>query len=1314
MAETKLIVLTPPGRPDPSLAIAACRAGGLGVLDLEYTRDARQARESIQRLALSTQSGFGVKCDADAEDLFAEVFSDLPENLRLVLLTCADVERSSREIESLHRKGLEVLLECRALEQAMQGEQLGVAGVIAKGSEGGGRIGRETTFVLLERLLSSLSIPVWAQGGIGLFTGAACCAAGAAGIVLDAQVALASESSLPDPVKAKIAAMEGNETLRVGGEVGETYRICSEIAVSSLRDLQGEERRLAADSHAGVDVRAIWRRTVCEQMGRSSPEESLLLFGQDAVFAAQLADRFVTVGGILEAMQKAIDGRNQAAREPGPPGQGSGHGKDSSVVSIESRAKPSEIAVVGMGCFFPGASDPQRFWERVLHKVNAVTVVPRDRWDWKVYCDEKREAKDRIYAKWGAFLEEIPFDPIRYGMPPNSLHSIEPLQLLTLEAVRLALDDAGYATRPFDREHTSVILGISGVGDVAHRYSFRSSLPMFFGDSSEEIISHFKEVLPEWTEDSFPGILTNVTAGRVANRFDFGGANFTVDGACASSLVALHLGVKELESRTSHTVIVGGADCMQNAFTYLAFARTQALSASGVCRPLDERSDGIVLGEGIAVVVLKRLEDAQRDGDRVYAVIKGVGASSDGKDKSLTAPRKEGQVRALRRAYEKADVSPSTVELIEAHATGTAVGDRTEMEALSEVLRTSGSKPQGCAVGSVKSMVGHTKAASGLAGLIKAALALYHKTLPPTLGVETPLTDLRLADSPLYVNTDTRPWVQGSTDHPRRAGVSGFGFGGTNFHVVLEEVVQDSSNHERRACFQEWPHELLVWKAQSRADLLSSVCKMKEGLAHSGGLSLAERAFRRATENEEVEGKGVDAPFRLAVVASSIEDLRQKLVEVEGALENSCAQLQNPEGVYFSEKPLLQEGEVAFLFPGEGAGYVDMLRDLAIYFPEVRERFERSNRVLGERLPKPLSRFIFPPPPFSSEEREGREAAFLKPGIEQPASGTASLAIYHLLRSLSVTAEMFAGHRCGEFVALATAGVLDEDDLIALLEARGRSLEGSDSAQSSKNMETLLQEFVLRAPRGRVFSNERAAPYPADTESIARCLIQHPVGKDNLVGAIEAMYEEGARVFVEVGPGSHLSGLVDQILGERPHLSVACDEAGRSGVAQLFHAIGQLAVHGVDVKTAGLFQGRMPGQTDLRTSERKDPETELPAGIWLVDGARARPGKEATDSGKPGPVVPLEFRTKEEKPVSESTPLRSESPRAQTSAETPVGNGTTAFPMIRYQKMMQRFLDTQKGVMLTYLQKTMGDGAGSGEASMDLVERLLSSAEEDD
>ncbi|MER6671497.1 beta-ketoacyl synthase N-terminal-like domain-containing protein, partial [Amycolatopsis japonica] len=289
-------------------------------------------------------------------------------------------------------------------------------------------------------------------------------------------------------------------------------------------------------------------------------------------------------------------------------------------VRDEESVVDSDIAIVGMACVFPGAPDLPAFWSNVLHGADAVTEVPDQRWDKEIYADQST-------SKWGGFLPPVDFDPLAYGIPPKSMGSIDPAQLVSLQTARRALEDAGYGEGGFDRERTSVIFGAEAGGDLANAGVLRALLPSYLEDVPEELLGQ----LPELTEDSFPGTLANVISGRIANRLDLGGTNYTVDAACGSSLAALDLAVKELRAGTSSMVLCGAVDLHNGVNDYLMFTSAGALSPTGRCRPFDASADGIALGEGVACLVLKRRSDAERDGDRVYAVVKGVGAASDGK-----------------------------------------------------------------------------------------------------------------------------------------------------------------------------------------------------------------------------------------------------------------------------------------------------------------------------------------------------------------------------------------------------------------------------------------------------------------------------------------------------------------------------------------------------------------------------------------------------------------------------------------------------------------------------------------------------------
>ncbi|MGH3916817.1 MAG: beta-ketoacyl synthase N-terminal-like domain-containing protein, partial [Pseudonocardiaceae bacterium] len=1384
MSKFDYIAVTLPGLADPTIAIAASRADGIGIVDISFVRDEQLAVQAVAKLARFARNRCGIRLDSHDEGVADTVISALPPEVTFAILTPADHHVLRGQAERLRAQGIELWLESTTVEEARLAIALGFAGVIAKGHESGGRVSGTTTFMLLQQFRSEIELPIWAQGGISEHSAAACAAGGAAGVVLDSQLALTRESQLPDRVKNEIARMEGTETVCVGPESGQRWRLYERPGYPAAEELRQLERKLAAED-SGSSQTAQWRARLADLVGWAGPSNAWLL-GQDATFAAHLAERFHTVAGVLEGIRRTVDEHLTSAARPlaehsplanshgtrypivqgpmtrvsdvpafarevaqagalpflalalmrgpevetllretqrelgdrpwgagilgfvphelrteqmavlerypptfaliagGRPDQalrlerdgipaylhvpspgllkvfaaagarrfvfegrecgghvgprtsfvlwntmidvllesvppsdlpdchvlfaggvhdahsaamvtamavsltergvkvgvllgtaylfteeavatsaitsgfqgeatrctgtvlletGPGHatrcaetpfadgfrqeqgrliqqgysaeeirtqlellnlgrarvaskgidrapehGQDpdaskfvtvapedqsargmymlgqaatlrsttltlaelhhdvsmtsSTLLDELSRAgttrpaiskpgQPCDIAIIGMSCLLPKAPDLDTYWQNILGKVDAITEVPADRWDWRRYFDPDPSAPDKVYSKWGGFLDKIPFDPVSYGMPPNTLSSIEPLHMLALEVVRTALDDAGYLDRPFARRQTGVVFGIGGVGDHGTGYGVRASLPALFGEVAPEIL----DTLPTWTEDSFPGILLNVTAGRIANRFDLGGVNYTVDAACAASLAAVYVAVGELTDGTAEMMIVGGADTTQTPFGYTCFSKTHALSPRGRCRPLDAGADGIVISEGLGVLVLKRLADAERDGDRVYAVIKGIGGSSDGRDRSLTAPRPEGQALALERAYAKAGFSAATVGLIEAHGTGTAAGDRAEIATLNQVFDAAGAPARRCAVGSVKSMIGHTKGTAGVAGLIKVALGLHHKVLPPTLGVEQPNPAVGLDDSPFYVNSERRPWLQAPTAPPRRAGVSAFGFGGTNFHIALEEYTGDYLLGPADAPVQSWPSELFVWSAGSREELRSRVAKLDQALA-AAPVAAPLRELARAVWVQHRPGLAV----RLAIVATSIDDLRSKLATARDTLATPNAQVWNRGGIYLTTTPLAGEGAVAFLYPGQGSQHPDMLRDLAMHFPEVRQAFELADEVLTDQVDKPLSDYIFPPPGFNPDDERARVGALRRTDRAQPALGAAGMGLSRLLAAVGVRPDLTAGHSYGEYTALCAAGVINEEVLYHLSQARGRCI----------------------------------------------------------------------------------------------------------------------------------------------------------------------------------------------------------------------------------------------------------------------------------
>ncbi|MCX7013377.1 MAG: beta-ketoacyl synthase N-terminal-like domain-containing protein, partial [Candidatus Sumerlaeota bacterium] len=1708
----RLFALTPAGMADPSVAIAAARAGAVGVLNLEFASDSGASLRALERMARHGRGERGILIDAENAPL-AEEIRTLGDGLfHWVLLTSSSRDALQREIALWRARPVRILVQAIHLHEANAAVEAGADGVIAKGAESGGRVGEETSFILLQRFLRELDVEIYAQGGIGPRTAAACRAAGAAGVVLDSQLALARESQLSAETKRAIGAMDGGETDVIEGPAGERARLFSRGRLPRLEEFQAVAAHLRDSLMPAGEALGRWKRALAERVGWNSPEENLLLLGQDAALAAPLAKRYATVGGIIEAVRTEADrscataarlrplaegsalAQSHGTRYPivqgpmtrvsdkasfaaavadagglptlalavmrggeirtllketvdalgdrpwgvgilgflplelrkeqvdamrefrpafavlagGRPEQanaldaegvatyvhapspailrmlyqagarrfvfegrecgghvgprssfclweqcveellerigsreneaeqchvlfaggihdgrsaamvealaaplaergvrvgaligtaylftreavesgaivegfqrealdcaqtvllesGPGHstrcaptpfadaflnekrrllaearssdeirlaleqlnigrlriaakGQErdesfervpkasklkpvapdrqrreglymmgqaaalrDSISSIEDihreiatggerlaairplqssassilRGEKPPVAIVGMSCFLPKAPDLASYWHNIRHKVDAIQEVPEERWDWRLYYDPDPRAKDKIYSKWGGFLDDILFDPTVYGMPPNALESIDPVQLLALEAVRQALADAGYAERPFPRETTSVILGAGGVGELATRYGTRAALPRLFNGQHETALlaEELRDQLPQWTEDTFPGVLLNVIAGRIANRFNLGGLNFTVDAACASSLAAVELAVKELQTGSSDMVIAGGIDTNMSPYAYLCFSKTYAFSPRGRCQPLSAEADGIVISEGAAMTILKRLDDAIRDGDRIYAVIRGIAGSSDGRAKGLTAPHPDGQIRALRRAYENAGVSPASIEYLELHGTGTVVGDMAEIETVQRVFE--GGVPRRCAVGSVKSMIGHTKCAAGVVSLLKVALALHHKVLPPTLGVDRPNPKADSPASPVYVNTEARPWLRRDPQVPRRAAVSAFGFGGTNFHAVLEEYDGEFLEDRRRTLPGRRPAELFLWRAASRVELAAAVKDFRSKAAASDPKQFAQWAAWAAAAYENA-GEGLC----LAVVAESPLDLDQKLERAVAFLEGAEGELADPRGLYFSETPLAREGKIAFLLPGQGSQYVNMAAELAMDFPAVRECIERAGVALRDRLPRFLGQAIYPPSAFTDEEKRAQEAELTATQVAQPALGAVSLGMARLLESFGIQPDLLAGHSYGELAALCLAGAFDEDALYLASEARGRAMAEAAGSQPGAMA-------AVDAPIDEV------APVANSIESLHVANLNGP--RQTIVAGPDAAVDEAVRAFAEKGLRARrisvacafhtpivaparerflefLSGV--EIASPRvpvfsnttaePYPSEPAAIAARLGDhlvnpvrfqeeiealhaagARLFVEVGPkavltglvrqilegkrfLAVNTDQPGRPGFLQlahalGQLAahgvsvkasvlfeGRVEPRAPGEKPPAP--PAMAWLVNGYRARPLRETPKAAarvKPTAAAKPAV-TEERKEPASAAPLPARVEPAASSAPSEAAAPSGSDVMAQFQRIMNRFLDVQREVMEAYLAASSG------------------------
>jgi acyl transferase domain-containing protein len=722
----------------------------------------------------------------------------------------------------------------------------------------------------------------------------------------------------------------------------------------------------------------------------------------------------------------------------------------------------NDIAIIGMACVLPGASDVARYWENILHKVNSISDAPPE-WEAELFYEQDTKADDRTYCKRGGFLGKLAqFDPFSFGIMPNAVDGGEPDHYMALQASQDALKDCGPLDLEAVKQRTAVIIGRGTYVNRGNAAALQQGVmvesilrilkqlhPEHTDAELAEIKKNIQGTLPPFNADTASGLVPNIITGRIANRLDLMGPNYLIDAACASSLVAIEMAARELRTGNCDLALAGGVNSNTSPVLMMIFSQLGALSHRGQLRSFDKDADGTLLGEGVGMVVLKRLTEAERDGNHIYAVLKNIGIASDGRATHVLAPRLEGEELALRRAFEPVGIDPLTVGLLEAHGTGTPVGDVVEVEALRSVFPLRQTESPRCALGSVKSMISHTVPAAGVAGLIKAALALHHKVLPPTL-CENPNPKLQLKNTNFYINTETRPWIHGSSKTPRRAGVNAFGFGGINAHAILEEY---TGPNQPPWMHRDWDSELFVFSGDSRAAVADDVQAALQLLREGGdGLSLKDMAWTLNCSRPM-------GPIRMSVVGLSHTDLAAKLERaIKRLADPNTRNIKEIEGIYHFKEPLGSNGKLAFLFPGEGSQYRNMLGDLCIHFPEVRRVFDLMDRAY-ENHPRDYlpSDVIFPPPLGSpSQERlynmdSGAETVFC-----------ANQAMYALIEKLGIRADAMVGHSTGEHSALLASRVVevaDDEELI-------RHILGVYEVFDKLNSTSDIPEAVLLAVAG--------------------------------------------------------------------------------------------------------------------------------------------------------------------------------------------------------------------------------------------------------
>ncbi len=692
------------------------------------------------------------------------------------------------------------------------------------------------------------------------------------------------------------------------------------------------------------------------------------------------------------------------------------------------RRKALDIAIVGMACRFPGARDLFAFWENILAGLDAIGDLPTDRREPASFLDPAPPAvpNNDVRTRRGAYLDTpISFDPSAHGIMPLAEDGCDPETFLVLDAAKAALADAGLPDGVTDSRRVEVIIGRGNDWDRGHVARLQHGRivaqtldilrllhPEWTVAELEEVRADLKGGIPPHGAETTPGLITAAIAGRVSRGLDLRGTSFDIDAAGASSLVALDLGARALVDRRADLALVGAVSLSCDLDDSTDFQGLDSRSPRGVARPFGGDADGTVGGEGVGVVVLKRLRDAERDGDRVYAVLRGVGIAGNGLGPGLAAPSAKGQARAIRRAYCCSRVDPATVGLLEGYGLGVPAADRAELRALRATFPPSARR----ALGAVSSLIGHARTAAGMAGLIKSALALHHRVLPPTLHAENPHPLLLDDGSSAVLNRTTRPWIHGEAEFPRRAGVNAFDIAGINAHAILEEHGA-SADGDTPGCLTRWDSEAILIGASDRSTWLDLVRALLGWLVHKPDATLKDLAYTLNTRQPPY-------PFRVGLVVSSLVDLEAKLRALSARLaEPACSSFHDPRGVYFRDGTSEEPPTLAFLFPGEGSQYPGMLADLCPHFPEVRALFDTSDRIARKQ-----GATVLPSDQLFGASRTGTGSGGLwSIGTAVNVVLSSQWALYQLLTRLGLKPDAVAGHSSGEILAMAAAGVVKVD-----------------------------------------------------------------------------------------------------------------------------------------------------------------------------------------------------------------------------------------------------------------------------------------------
>ena len=897
------------------------------------------------------------------------------------------------------------------------------------------------------------------------------------------------------------------------------------------------------------------------------------------------------------------------------------------------------IAIVGMGAMFPGAPDLTTYWNNIVGGVDAITEVPAARWESFFYDPESYHpefaAPDRVYCNRGGFVDDFAsFDATAFGIMPVTVEAAEPDQLLALKVAAAAIDDAGGDASLGDPERVGVIVGRGGYFTpgmarfdqrvrVAQQLveSLRDLVPGITEAKLAEVKSAFQDQLGPSRPEAAIDLVPNLAASRIANRLDLQGPAYTVDAACASSLVAVDLAVQELRSGRCDAVVAGGVHHCHDVAFWAVFSQLRALSPSEAIRPFDRAADGLLIGEGTGMVVLKRLADAERDGDRVYAVLRGTGVASDGRASSVMKPRVDGQLLALERAWRASGLDPATVGLVEAHGTATPVGDDAELDTLARFF---GPAPNGqrAVVGSVKSMIGHTMPAAGAAALIKTALALHHGVLPPTLHCDDPHP--RMATTRFRPLSEAEPWVT-PADGSRRAGVNAFGFGGINAHLVLEAwatppgATPPGATPPGATPPGATPPVSVSERAVITAD---SGAKAADGVERvvllaaddaEGLLALLDDDAILVDRDDAASGRATsgDQAWRLAMVAPDARRL-----ELARKVVARGTPWHGRNDVWFSNAGLITNGgKVAFVFPGVEPEFAPRVADVARHFDLPLGDLDHGGELglhgagiiaVGRLLDAALGRMGIRPDLVAGHSIGEWNAMIAADLI--PAGGVDDFIESVDTDDVDVPGVLFAALGCGADAAEAALG--DLPDIVVshdncphqsivcgseasvaqvIAQLRGDRVLAQELPFRSGFHSPMLAPYVdpvreatarvpLQAPRVPVWSATTAAPYPDEPEAVRDLVIRHLLEPVRFRELALRLHDDGVRVFVQVGVGS-LVGFLDDTLKGREHLTIAAAGPRHDGLDHLRRVAAALWAEGASPHFDGLPMASPPAAT---------------------------------------------------------------------------------------------------------------------------------------